>query len=371
MSARVRLLDDAAARLRARLSDEEEAIRLFSLKVKPRHGGRGKTVECPACNGGDLSVRRGEKNTLQVHCYRCEFGGDVLALAAAVWGRDIKRHFVDVVTDLAARVGLEVVADGTSYEKRSSTSAKPKLEPVVAQASQPSSDEGVDDAVFAAAIRPLEHLGRLDGGSLSGPVCEYLEGRGLLGAARADGWFAVGSDAGEMLCDVFGAELVQRCGLVLPSGRLKWSEHALAIPWRTPEGIVQTIQRRHLGVCDEKTRYVFPKDRGPAWPYGIERLAPSATIAITEGAVDVLARRPIDAAAERVTLGAPGVSGWRRAWDEFVRGRTVVIAFDADGPGDEQAAVLAARFYEAGAERVQRATPTRGKDWAEAMQVQA
>ena len=70
----------------------------------------------------------------------------------------------------------------------------------------------------------------------------------------------------------FKASKLDGNGFVIDFGDLKWPDHALAIPWRSATGKVQTIQRRHLGDCDPKRRYVIAlhTDRHLRWFAQIE-----------------------------------------------------------------------------------------------------
>lgn len=353
--------DDLPQQIRARVADPMATCQALGLaKGVKRQGGGGVLICCPVHNekSPSCSVTFGKDRTLRWKCFACSASGDVLTLIAVVHGLNVSSDFVRV---------LELGADmaGIHVERERAPGPRPvpvrRPEPVAAP-------DAVDDATFAKIVAPLAHLGRLDGSSTSASVCAYLDGRGLLQAAQADGWFAMAPTAGDLLCGVFGVELVARCGLVDAQGKLKWPEHTLAIPWRTPAGLVQTIQRRHLGECEAKRRYVFPTGRGPAHPYGIEHITRRGPLALVEGAMDVLAWR-VGAPASRfeTPLGVPGVSGWKGDWDAIVADRNVLIAYDDDDAGNREVSKLEARFRAAGAVRVGRSTPKRGKDWADGL----
>lgn len=355
--------DELPRRIRERLDDPAELCRLLGLLGKhKRQAAGGVLILCPAHNerSPSCSVRVADGGTVSVRCFGCDFTGDAITLIAQVHGLDVRGDFPRVLEIGAGLAGIPI--DGAVWSPEPAP-----IRPSVVKVDAPA----VPDSIFDAVATELQRSGALDSDVWCAQnVARYLDGRGLLEWARADGWFAMGAHSARALSQ-FSPEILHRCGLTDESGQMKWPEWALAIPWRTPSGIVQTIQRRHLGDCDAARRYVFPKGRGPAHPYGIDRLPDAGPVAIVEGAVDVLARRMLDEQGWTTVLGAAGVSGWRAAWDEIIRGRIVLIAFDRDEAGDREAGKLADRFYAAGASVVRRATPTRGKDWAEAMRVSA
>lgn len=356
--------DDLPRRIRERLDDPTELCRGLGLLDRyKRQAGGGVLIRCPVHEDSSpsCSVTIGPDRTVRWRCFACSASGDALTLVGAVHGLDSRREFKQLLEVAAGLAGITI--EGSTWQPQPAPPPRPR--PI-----QKTESPAVPDSIFDEVAAALAWVGSLERDE-SSDVRSYLAGRGLLAAALADGWFAMGPTAESTLRNRFSAELLHRCGLADESGRLKWPEHALAIPWRNPKGEVQTIQRRHLGTCEAAKRYVFPTGRGPQHPYGIERLPEVGPIGIVEGAVDALAKRTLDSLGWTTVLGSPGVSGWRASWDEIVRDRVVFVAFDADEAGDREAVKLGDRFHEAGAFSVRRATPTRGKDWAEAMKVSA
>lgn len=355
--------DELPRRIRERLDDPTELCRFLGLLDRyKRQAGGGVLIRCPAHKDQtpSCSVTHGDGGTVRVRCFACDFTGDAITLIATVHGLDVRGEFRRVLEIGAGLAGIPI--DGAVWSPEPAP-----IRPSVVKVDAPA----VPDSIFDAVATELQRAGALDSEVWCAQnVARYLDGRGILEWARADGWFAMGAHSASALSQ-FSPEILHRCGLADVSGRMMWPEHALAIPWRNARGEVQTIQRRHLGDCDAGRRYVFPTGRGPSSPYGIDRLPDAGPVAIVEGAVDVLARRMLDEQGWTTVLGAAGVSGWRAAWDEIIRERIVLIAFDRDEAGDREATKLADRFYAAGASVVRRATPTRGKDWAEAMRVSA
>lgn len=357
--------DELPRRIRERLDDPTELCRMLGLLERyKRQAGGGVLIRCPAHKDQtpSCSVTHGDGGTVRVRCFACDFTGDAITLIATAHGLDVRGDFKRVLEIGAGLAGIPI--DGAVW----SPEPAPERPRPVAKV-EPAA---VPDSIFDAVATELQRAGALDSEVWCAQnVARYLDGRGILEWAKADGWFAMGAHSAQALSQ-FAPEILHRCGLTDADGRMHWPAHALAIPWRNARGEVQTIQRRHLGDCDAGRRYVFPTGRGPASPYGIDRLGSGkGPIAIVEGAVDVLAKRTLDELGWTTVLGAAGVSGWRAAWDELVVDRIVVIAFDADEAGEREALKLGDRFHEAGAFGVRRATPTRGKDWAEAMRVSA
>jgi DNA primase len=326
---------------------------------------QGLTVRCPA--HGDrtpsCSVTVGDDRTIRVRCFGCDLVGDVLSLVAAVERLDVRADFRAVLERAAEIVGYDM---GRPTPRR----APPAPVPVP-----------VPRIDFDAVARPILTLGRLDGTALAHDVAMYLDGRGLLDAARADGWAGLptGRDTqaawARVLRDALLAQVIEGLGLLKGDGWC-WPGHLLVIPWRDPQGRVVTLQRRAIGaLASNLPKYVFPSGGRPLWPYGVERLASlpaDAPIAFVEGAVDVLAARELGLASvtgrEGTVLGLPGVTTWREEWTALVTSRMVVLGVDVDKAGEAAAQRLAARLYAGGAVGVKRARPPRGaKDWADAL----
>lgn len=223
-----------------------------------------------------------------------------------------------------------------------------------------------------AAIAPLAHLGALDRPTPAvAAVAAYLERRGLLAEAVRDGWFGLpepGPFAASwvrMLADV-RVEVGDASWLARGHG-FQFPENRLAIPWRGPDGVVQTLQRRRID-AEKARKYVFPSgdDGRPLFPYGWDRVRPGDALALVEGAVDVLACRALGSKAK--PIGIPGTSGWREGWDELVRGRVVFLALDLDAAGDRASRELGARLRTlATVRRVQ--LPPGANDWGRAIEL--
>lgn len=106
-------------------------------------------------------------------------------------------------------------------------------------------------------------------------------------------------------------------------------------------------------------------------PFGVELLADALSffgdvpIAVTEGALDCLARRKLarDRSEPVVVLGVPSSTSVRAEWSELFEGREVRVSFDADAAGDRGAE----RFADVclgTARSIQRERP-HAKDWGE------
>jgi len=321
-------LDIAA--VRAALSDPREVARGLGLsyevrgprKVKtpcPVHGGRGKNLEIFVGRDGILMARCWSR----AGCVT----GDVFKLIRAI-------DHCDFATALARAAEL---AGGVSRAPR----------PVEPEEVIPR----LEVAAYDAAAKHLLALGEL---RERGAVEDYLQRRGLLEAARGDGWAALPS--WRALTAEFDADTLLALGLAhrRRDGALRgsWSDNRLVIPWRDDEGRVATIQRRLLRAERPKTRdskYVSGGGRGSAAPYGVEMLQrrPASPILWVEGALDVLAARPL-ARGPVVVLGIPGGNGWVTAWRRFASGRWALYGLDADPqkpawarPGDLFAASIA------------------------------
>jgi hypothetical protein len=309
-------------------------------------------------------------------CHGCSAGGDVLALVAAVERLDVRRDFSRVLERAAELAHLPAPAQ----HQREAPAPAP-------------APPAYDAARFDLLARAVLERGRLDGRAAGLDVESYLDGRGLLAAARADGWAAlppehahtgfildalgeaeeraaIATEGAELpsLADTFTTEDVRHAGLasgvtfIHPAARL-------IIPWKDPAGLVVNLQRRRID--DGAPKYVGAKGRAFPWPYGAEHvraLPHDAPIVLVEGAVDVLALRAILAEQNEAVLvvGLPGLAGWRSSWAALARGRVAAVALDADAAGERDVMKVGAELLAAGAVRVERRKPDEGaKDWAE------
>jgi DNA primase len=98
----------------------------------------------------------------------------------------------------------------------------------------------------------------------------------------------------------------------------------------------------------------------------------SKPLALVEGAFDTLAMRELCAREQidRDVLGLPGVQSWNKAWNAYVKGRSVVIAVDNDEAADEACPKLAKALRAAGAVEVVRRIPIGAKDWASLLETE-
>lgn len=252
-----------------------------------------------------MSLRSGGDGTLSAVCHQCGWRGDALSLVAAVGGLDVRRDFGRVLERAAELAGGFVRA--TVKESLHVRPETPRL----------------PEDVAAELFSRICESGRLRS---RGAVEVYLERRGLLEAARDDGWATLPSldemlDVARGMCEKNGAVLgggdpsresdrpaghvgsspaaaiqasVQISGAFAFGGpeemliaaklarwdrdgrlRVVWGRHRLVIPWRVPDGRIQALQRRLIDKPrvwrgQEEPRYVLPW--APHWPYGSERL---------------------------------------------------------------------------------------------------
>lgn len=336
--------------IRRALSNPREVADRLGLRGRPE--GHGFKAVCPA--HGDrspsLSLTVGPDGTLRVRCFGCELAGDIFSLVAAVERLDTGRDF-PAVLEAAARIAGVTLTDRPSGAPRAPRAPLPPP--------MPAGPPPLDDERFAEIVAPLLTMGRLDTedevrergrSAVCGDVCDYLASRGLLDLARAEGWAALPPQGPSqvswvaMLVELFGEDDVKRTGLVpvgedgaiVPRGFVQPGAR-LVIPWRRPDGVITTLQRRRLD--DQKPKYVSPMGRAPRFPYGIERLATAhaeTPVAIAEGAIDSAALRTLrrDAGKPAVVVGIQGVSGWRKEWAHLFAHRPVAIALDPDAAGE-------------------------------------
>lgn len=368
--------------IRSALSTPRDVAQRLGLQGKAV--GAGYTVRCPA--HGDrtpsCSLTRGPDGTLRVHCFGgCDLSGDIFSLVAAVERLDLGRDF-PAVLEAAARLAGVTISTPSSRAAGYVPVRLPAPPPPAPAGPPPLSDE-----VFDELVKSLLWTGRLDDSPIATDVSAYLRDRGLLEPAIAEGWaaFPVPECQGQWvksIVDIFGDDVVARSGLVRinddgePDFRaFVHRENRLVIPWRNPQGLVSTLQRRRLDSRKDRPKYAFATGRSPVDPYGIEHLVSAssdAPIAFVEGAVDVLALRELlrRDGTPAVVLGIPGVASWSKdrgaRWAALASGRVAAVALDADVAGRAAVAAMAEDLVRARACRVEGWTPPLArKDWAE------
>jgi hypothetical protein len=325
-------------------------------------------IPCPVHDDADpsCSVFDTRDGGAGVRCHACGFSGTALHLIAAVLGLDIRGDFGRVVAAAEAMVGT-------------GTEAPPPPRRCPPRLAEPAA---LQDEVFAAVVAPMLHGGRLDESRIAMDVTSYLRERALLDLAREDGWAALpripfqcawvamlfaAAEPCPGYAPPFTRRDVEQSGLVT-GVQFSHPSNRLCIPWRTPEGVIYSLQRRRID--HGEPRYVGPRGRAFVWPFGIERMreAPvEAPIAFVEGAIDVLALRALCRARGEPTivLGLPGVSAWRPSWATFARGRVAAVAVDTDAAGERVVGEMARDLCDAGARRIERWKAPAG-DWADA-----
>lgn len=402
MSAAVSRLPDHAAILQDAARDVPVVLR--GLGVTFRKSGSRWLILCPAHTDHTPScavfIGRND-GKLCAHCFACGWSaGDVVALAAAVARLDVRdgRQFRQALDLAAAAVGV------TLDHGQPGAGVVGPMPPPAPRHLDPVAPAGPPLAAFNAATSAL-----LERYPLDGSVAAGLASRGIIEAARADGWGELpkngksltadldargGFEVQDLAADRLAASVTAAGRAALPwlvgrGGGLAYPSHRLLIPWRTAAGAVWMLQRRWAPVYgDEKPG---PDDHGGKYredaraavdpcPYGAESpdISTAAEVWLVEGAVDALAvrtlnRRGLLATDGRprslVVLGLPGAQNWRRVAPfvlPLVAGRVVVVALDADPSGDSLVSCIADDTAAAGAARILRRTaPPPAKDWAD------
>ncbi len=383
--------DDAdVARIKGALDDARGLAEALGLLDGPR----GKTwqvqphgviVLCPWHNerSPSCSISTARDGGVRVKCFGCDTSGDALSLVAVCNGLDLRREFRDVL-DLAARVAGVSPPETREAPFRATERPVRVLTRHATVAPQEAPEDGSVDAV-ASALADLCPVTR------DAAAWRYLAGRGLARSVAA-GWYALPADPGareRLRCAIVervGPEAWASCGLSAEGGvgwSWAWTGPRVVIPWRAPNGTVESLQGRLVGPeRDGARKYVFPRGRRPRWPFGVEALdeaGEDTALAIVEGAIDgvsfnLLARR---AGADVIALAVPGVSAWDARWLRLFSRRPCVVAFDADRAGAAAVAEASARLA-AVARRDERRRPMvtvrcpagGAKDWNEALSAQ-
>ena len=314
--------------------------------------GRGA---CPIHGGHNgeqfaLTAKRGE--VVLAHCFNCGFAGDAIDLLGALRGR----------TDFAGK--LEAVAELLAMAPIPANSEP--FEPETERIDQSSYHNVVTELVAECRkYQPIRDVAR------------YIKSRGVLDAAVEYGLFALPPvDCHRSVIDAllqqFELETLVAAGLgwqmkdgLIRRDALSFARNRLCIPWRSPEGRIETLQRRVLD--SSNPRYVFPKGIKALHPFGIDKLkcAPKdQPIALVEGALDCLSLAVICSKNDFniIPLALGSVSNWGDNWGQYCSGRVVYIALDNDTAGTKAFGELAVKTRDAGATQVRWWRPE-AKDW--------
>jgi hypothetical protein len=377
---------DDAADVRRELSDVRRVVEALGLGVGAKRQARGLVVRCPAHNERDAScsITRGPDATIRVKCFSCGFAGDVFHLVAAAEGIALPRDFPKAL-QRARELGRATPADPPA-QRRATRPEAPDAPPVL------------DGSTFAASAAAL-----LEACPLYSGVAAGLRARGLLFEAQGDGWGELPRDRPGPFEGDGRSELGTALEAVRPKfepaslrwlisrDRVVWGEHRLLIPWRRPDGSIWGLQRRYAPFYGDEApvgrtpKYVWPSESvyspAPRYAYGVDSpaLETGTDLWLVEGAVDVLALRALARAGalgaevppRPAVLGLPGVEMWGRFGPSvlrYVRGRRVLVAFDADKAGDRAAKgskAMVDDLLRAGARTIDRRRPLGFKDWGE------
>jgi DNA primase len=347
---------DVAA-LKAKLDDPATVCAALGIDDGARTQANGLLVRCPWHDDAywSCSITKADDGTLRAHCFACCASADVLGLVARVKSLSTKTDFPKVL-----KAAKELVSGGEGATPSAEPTSSPRLP-----------TETFD--VIAKTLLQLAPTSASPRGSA------YLSSRGLLDAARSDGWGVLPATPTALakiittIISTVGEDAWMASGMSNDSGGLVFPKNLLVIPWRDSSDSITTLQRRVLDPDMERHKYVFPSSRSPAFPYGIEKVASGnddADVVYVEGATDALAYGLLCARAgkPRVVLGLPGVSNWRTPWANYANGRVAHVALDADDAGDHAIERVAEDLYQAGAVRVLRQRPHGAKDWAEILE---
>lgn len=324
-----------------------------------------------------LSVGRDRDGTIQAFCFGCKTTGDAFTLIALANGLDARTDFAEV---------LDIAADLASVPRPERGGDRPAVARAIAP--RPVYVEPPDDGVIAAIAEVLSARCRVTSSVLG---MRYLRLRGLDNGAPL-GWYALPDgrdrdDLVDVIVATIGREAWMNSGLASVEGPREgrwsyaWTGLRLVIPWRSPDGTVETLQGRYVGACPaDVSKYVFPRERRPRWPWGVETMGAigaDTAVAIVEGALDAVSFDALAAhhGADVKALGVPGIgSTWRDEWSRLCARRPCVVALDkgADGPKGEaverarkelaETLRIIARRDERGP-MVNVRIPKRGKDW--------
>lgn len=301
------------------LVDVEAVIDALGLRDGARREHAGWKVSCPwhAENTPSCNLRIGPDGTLQVNCFGCQQGGDVFNLIAAVEGINPQRDFGRVLRRASEIAGIAPPDAAPASALR----ARPAARPAPAKAHDP-----------ADSVRAWDALPGADA-----DVVAYLRGRGIEKAAPHVRSVPVGA-----------------------AGKLAGMRLAVAL--RNARGEVVSVQARNLAPAGKG--HDFRVDgSSKAGVFGDPtEIAKATWVVVAEGLTDYLAAKvATDNVPGFCVLGIAGVDNWTHLTALSLKRKTVVLAFDADEPGDKCAKDVSEALAAKGA-LIHRARPPEDSD---------
>jgi hypothetical protein len=291
----------------------------------------GRRYLCPVCQSDSAPPRAALSVNGGFYCNKCKL--DEIGIVMSV------NHlsYPEALAWLERLYGLFVtVAASSGSPARSRPSPAPRTPPAPPELYE----------AFCGACRDLPD-----------PVPAWLESKAISrDVATWAGLRFIGRELPDVLEDLrtrFGAEAVKAAGF-----EVLMVYHAKQI------GVVVFPYRRAGRVLHVKCRPPFGEAKaerlgvlrfiacGPCpVPFNVDLLEmrPGADVMICEGETDTLAA----VTAGMVAIGSPGKSGFKRAWVPLLRGRRVVVYYDADAAGRDGAASLAKLLEQDGQPRPQ------------------
>lgn len=318
-------------------------------------------VQCPYHQDGTAScaLYLGPDGSFRYDCSKCNASGDLFDLLGRSHAPASRPSYAEVLR------ATQVLAAGLE--------PAPRSEVVLAAGRRDA--EAADEFTAAAVICKLLSLCPV---RAQKDVRAYLEARHVRAEAERDGWGALPPRDRQpavvrRLVKEFGAETLQRMGLLAAQGGLAWPDHRLLVPWWSPSGWQAHLQRRLVREPAEgEPREVDTARCSAPFPYGVSSLRDDDTpVAFVEGAIDVLSMRVLCTRhrVDRAVLGLPAVATWRPSWARLAAGRVAVLALGRGDTGNEVVRKIAADVRAAGAIRVLRVVPPGGVTWSATLQM--
>jgi hypothetical protein len=288
----------------------------------------------PRCGpSSDSSVKVSVRNN-KWHCFACEDKGDVIDAAAAFFGMSL--------------------ADAAKQLANDDSPAPARRAPMIAPEPRVERDQEAINEVIALLLRSQK---------MPEPaVVKYLESRGIPRGTCVSAVFrkmliTLPGDPNEALrylLDMVGRDLL------IKSGLWKQDSKCPAIVYR-PLAFVNADKRGIEFRLIEESSVAMAK----AIRYG----EPSPCVwngnghaMVVEGGIDVLSA--VVMGSERTIIGIPGAKNWSEddQWLVSLRGKTVLIATDADNAGERGAQDLAKVFESIGTRATRHVLPDGCKD---------
>ena len=280
---------------------------------------------CPAC-GFHESSHRVSVIPKGFNCFSCNAKGDVIDAAQMYWG-------------VSKSQAAQMLMDGSSPAIMSYLHTDRQA---------PIAPDERDDSALAELVKSMLAAPNPD----DGLVHQYLRSRGISDRVIYEGIArnmivalpGVPAHAGNWLNKYIGLDVLKR-SKILKEGRKTPAVIYKPLCFIGDNGA--SIEFRIAGAkTNDKDIKSIRYGAGSPWTW--KGTKGTKGVMVTEGVIDLLSA--VELGTQRTVVALPGCQSWRLEWFDQYKGQQILLALDADGPGQLAAAQMKTDLQNAGHE---------------------